>query len=353
MFFMKQQFPFTVNFFPHLFLLLFFMTGSAATSQPITGTWRGKVKKNNLPLGSEQVELKLVRSGDSLSGSAYYFQNRSHFEKVTIKGYIDPYTGTVSWWGVPGNEKQSNAGMVFEVDYNCPGEGILMLDGTASTLYDDRKKSIAAHFQKVDDPFFHDEWDDIITGQANDPSLNGPMDSAYHEIVAPMAKSSSPQKVIKRAAPQEIPVGKKQSPPKADAPPVARVSNPPRKPTTEEMLVQRSKKQVAEIPIYGDSVELDFYDNAEIDGDSIAVFLNGKLIFEHVLLKASAFSIKLPVSGLNAENELIMVAENLGTIPPNTSLMVAHVDGNRYEATLESTEGSSAAVRFYKSAKRE
>ncbi len=29
---------------------------------------------------------------------------------------------------------------------------------------------------------------------------------------------------------------------------------------------------------------------------------------------------------------MVMVAENLGTIPPNTSLMVAIVDGKRYEA---------------------
>jgi hypothetical protein len=58
--------------------------------------------------------------------------------------------------------------------------------------------------------------------------------------------------------------------------------------------------------------------------------------------------IKLPVKDLQEKNELIMVAENLGSIPPNTSYMVAIVGENRYEARLESTEGSSAMVKFVK-----
>ena len=103
-----------------------------------------------------------------------------------------------------------------------------------------------------------------------------------------------------------------------------------------------------EIPLSGDSVELRFYDNAEIDGDSISLFLNDKLLFQHIRLNGYAYSIKLSISDLNETNELIMVAENLGTIPPNTSYMLAIVGDKRYDAYLSSTEGSSAMVRFIK-----
>ena len=89
-----------------------------------------------------------------------------------------------------------------------------------------------------------------------------------------------------------------------------------------------------------------FYDNAQIDGDSISLFLNEKLIFEHIRLTEKAYTVKLPVNALNSSNELIMVAENLGSIPPNTSYMVALVEEKRYEARLESTEGSSAMIRL-------
>jgi hypothetical protein len=101
-----------------------------------------------------------------------------------------------------------------------------------------------------------------------------------------------------------------------------------------------------EIPVTGDSIELRFYDNAQIDGDSISLFLNDKLIFEHIRLTEKAYTIKLPVTALSPSNELIMVAENLGSIPPNTSYMVALVEEKRYEARLESTEGSSAMIRL-------
>ena len=43
-----------------------------------------------------------------------------------------------------------------------------------------------------------------------------------------------------------------------------------------------------------------------------------------------------------------MVAENLGTIPPNTSYMVAIINEERYDAYLASTEGESAMIRLIK-----
>jgi hypothetical protein len=95
-------------------------------------------------------------------------------------------------------------------------------------------------------------------------------------------------------------------------------------------------------------VEIRFYDNAVVDGDSIAVFLNGNLVFEHVKLNYKPYTIKLAVDDLQDDNEMVMVAENLGSIPPNTSLMVVMIGDKRYEARLESTEQTSALIRFIK-----
>lgn len=98
----------------------------------------------------------------------------------------------------------------------------------------------------------------------------------------------------------------------------------------------------------GDSIELRFYDNAEIDGDSISLFLNDKLLYQHIRLAAGAWTIKLAVSDLAQSNELVMVAENMGSIPPNTSYMVVIVNGVKQDAYLASTEGSSAMIRLVK-----
>jgi hypothetical protein len=100
--------------------------------------------------------------------------------------------------------------------------------------------------------------------------------------------------------------------------------------------------------VEGTTIELRFYDNAQVDGDSISLFLDGKLLFEHIRLSEQAYTIQLPLTDLNDVSELIMVAENLGTIPPNTSFMVALVGDKRYEAKLSSTENSSALIRLKK-----
>src|SRR4029078_6488189 len=119
-------------------------------------------------------------------------------------------------------------------------------------------------------------------------------------------------------------------------------------PTIEQKFTSRQKVFTKEIHVSGDSIELDFYDNAEIDGDSISLFLNGKLIFEHIRLTDKAYRVKIPVHDLQENNELIMVAENLGSIPPNTSYMVALVGEKRYDAQLASTENSSAMIKLVK-----
>jgi hypothetical protein len=76
--------------------------------------------------------------------------------------------------------------------------------------------------------------------------------------------------------------------------------------------------------------------------------MNNQLLREHILLKASPYTLKFAIADLRDETEMIMVAENLGTIPPNTSLMIAYINGVRHEARLESTENTSAMIRFVK-----
>ena len=63
--------------------------------------------------------------------------------------------------------------------------------------------------------------------------------------------------------------------------------------------------------------------------------------------------IKLDVSQLQDDNEVVLVAENLGSIPPNTSYLVAVVGNKKYEARLFADEHSSALIRFVRDVKRE
>lgn len=111
---------------------------------------------------------------------------------------------------------------------------------------------------------------------------------------------------------------------------------------------ERKKTLVTEVPMQGDSIEIRLFDNGVVDGDSISLFLNNELLVKNIGLTARAYVVKLAVNSLPDNAELTMVAENMGSIPPNTALMIAVSGDQRYQARLESTEQSSAMIRLLK-----
>ena len=312
------------------FGLCFLLLGIIAQAQPITGIWKGK-------MGSSKVELKLVRKGDSLTGTSYYYDSKNDYRRYSVKGYFDDQAMEVVWWDDVLLEDHTSRrfigtgpgdALLAVADFNCPGEGIMKLDGKSSLRDDEHKGNKELHLVKgPSGPLFPDEWDFVLANYAFSVSNPHIVDSIEQIALDP--------------AP--APVAETRKEPEKELPTVPVLAQ-----TNEQKFSSRTKILQTVIPIKGDSIELRFYDNAEIDGDSIAVFLNGQMLREHILLSDRAYSFKIPVTDLQADNELVMVAENLGTSPPNTSLMVAVVGDKQYEAHLQSTEGSSALVRLVK-----
>jgi hypothetical protein len=225
----------------------------------------------------------------------------------------------------------------------------MFLDGKA-TPKENQKTEGPVDLTKASNPSFRDEWDYVIdnyTVGANDPEI---IDSV--NLIASIPGRRKPAREPKNPpiAPSPIPgmvvIAMPPEPKKEEKPQPPIVAKPQ---TIEEKFIARRKVFTTDIPLSGDSIELRFYDNAEIDGDSISLFLNNKLLFDHIRLSDKAYTIKLPVADMDTSNELTMVAENLGSIPPNTSFMVAIVGDKRYEAKLASTENSSAVIRLYRS----
>ncbi|MEP7250775.1 MAG: hypothetical protein ABI683_00295 [Ginsengibacter sp.] len=108
----------------------------------------------------------------------------------------------------------------------------------------------------------------------------------------------------------------------------------------------RRKDIIKTIPIANESFKIDFYDNGEIDGDSISVFYNGRLVLSHQRLSDKPVSLKLMLDNDSQENLVTMYAENLGTIPPNTALMIVTDGDKRYEVRITSDTEKSGSVVF-------
>jgi hypothetical protein len=113
-----------------------------------------------------------------------------------------------------------------------------------------------------------------------------------------------------------------------------------------EILKNRENSLVQTLTINSEMVMVRLYDNGQIDNDTISVYLDNKLVLSKKKLTASALTINLKMDESNPDHELVMVAENLGDIPPNTSLMIVTAGEQRFEFRITSTEQKNAMVRF-------
>jgi hypothetical protein len=110
-------------------------------------------------------------------------------------------------------------------------------------------------------------------------------------------------------------------------------------------LEQRTIDLKKTIDISSPKIKLEFYDDAEIDGDTITVFVNNKLLLYQQRLTEKPLTIYFNAFP-GTEYELVMYANNLGSIPPNTALMVVTAGDQKMDVYLSSSEQKSAAVKF-------
>jgi hypothetical protein len=93
-------------------------------------------------------------------------------------------------------------------------------------------------------------------------------------------------------------------------------------------------------------IRIDLYDNGEIDGDTVTIYHNNKLAVSKARLSAQPITLRIKIDPDNPYHELVMVANNLGSIPPNTSLMIVTAGDRRYEVFISSNEQKNAKVIF-------
>ncbi|HYC29046.1 MAG TPA: hypothetical protein VEB42_09520, partial [Chitinophagaceae bacterium] len=101
-----------------------------------------------------------------------------------------------------------------------------------------------------------------------------------------------------------------------------------------------------EILVRSDSLRISFYDNGDIDGDSISVFMNGQPILAKKELDVRGLNLYVKLDSTKEMNEITMFADNLGKYPPNTALMVVYDGENRSEIYLSSSLTQNASVRI-------
>lgn len=111
---------------------------------------------------------------------------------------------------------------------------------------------------------------------------------------------------------------------------------------------QREKTILKKINVSQDNFRVDLYDDGDVDGDIVSVYYNGDLILDNKKLTDKALTFNLNTDPSKTENELVIYAENEGSIPPNTALMIVTEGNNRTEVRISADSKKNGVIIFSK-----
>lgn len=315
------------------FLLALFFLSLACFSQTITGSWYGRADVDMNGLHNNYLtELVLKQSGDEVQGVlGYYFKNM--YQSIYVRGKYNRRTRQVTIKNIPLMHFRSS----LDSRADCP------MDFEGTLMVSKAKSSIQGYFLRQE-KYKHTCPDIRVNYTLDGNELNQdsmlknmvvgqkvwsphPEDIVYTESVTKANTNSTTTSNPAVITPLEIDKDKVQA----------------------EQLVKKyeARKTILqqEILVTSDSLRISFYDNGDIDGDSISVFMNGQPVLSKKELDVRGLNMYVKLDSTKAVNELSMFAENLGKYPPNTALMVVYDGEKRHEIYLSSSLTQNASVR--------
>lgn len=297
-------------------LLVLLLASLQSQSQTVFGYWYGFATVKSAGLSNNYLlELILQPEKGSVSGVLnYYFKN--NFRSMAVKGNYDGTNRLLSLYNIAVPYHGSNADMEIECQMNMKAS--LRVAKAGSNLIG-VMTSLPEYKYTCTDLNFN------LTFNAD------------------ISKQDSVLKAIREFKEQN----QVWTPSKRDTLTTVRIIQ--RKVTNyfvENLYKQREKVVGQEIAVQSDKLMIDFYDNGEIDGDSVSVFFNDQLMAYSQKLSNSAIHFDLQLDSTREVNEITMFADNLGSIPPNTALMIVTDGEKQYEIRLSSSLQKSATLRI-------
>lgn len=116
-------------------------------------------------------------------------------------------------------------------------------------------------------------------------------------------------------------------------------------PGAEKQTGGRDNEVLQTIELSNPNIQLELVDNGQVDGDIVTVYFNGQQVISKQTLtdKAIKFTVAAKPGRINT---LVMFAENMGTVPPNTGILKITADGKEYNVTVSSDEKKNGAIVF-------
>lgn len=110
-------------------------------------------------------------------------------------------------------------------------------------------------------------------------------------------------------------------------------------------LSKRIVQTIRTVEIAADSLVFTLYDNGTVDGDTVSVLLNGKVILSRVGLSVQAVNKTIHLTpDMGDSINIVMYAENLGSLPPNTGLLIIREEDKNYEIRFSGDLKKNSAI---------
>jgi hypothetical protein len=111
-----------------------------------------------------------------------------------------------------------------------------------------------------------------------------------------------------------------------------------------KVLTQRDNFLIKRIISSEPQIKVELFDNGTIDNDTISLYHNNEQVIKKGKLNYQPLTYSFNCGNEAVSHELILVAENLGEIPPNTAIMVVTIGKKRQEIFLTSDEKKNAKI---------
>jgi hypothetical protein len=111
-----------------------------------------------------------------------------------------------------------------------------------------------------------------------------------------------------------------------------------------DVIKSRSNPLIKTITTNSNDIHVELYDNGDVDGDTITVYDNNEVIAWKKGLTDKPITLNIKADAATPTHEFVMVADNLGSIPPNTALMIITTGGKRYQLFISSDKQKNAKV---------
>jgi hypothetical protein len=273
-----------------LLSLLFFLFPLHLLAEDLNGIWKGTLTQG--PGGCYPqyfLELQINFSQDRITGKAYDYYDKTHFVKMSFTGRYNAQTHRLVLI--------ENTVLQAEIPLDCQ---------PCIKTYD------LNYSKKGDLEELSGDWKGVFSEKRS---------------VCPPGKI-----LLKKSLASDFPVDIEQNDTLAAL-------------QKSLHLLPRVKDLLKTVSVNSSQIKIEFYDNAEIDHDTVTVLINNKLLLYRQMLTDRPLTINFNAFP-GVEYELVMYADNLGEIPPNTALMMVTAGTRKMEVFLSSSEQKSATVKF-------